>query len=95
MGRQLREIALRRAELASRAGDERLALAGSALWSSGPFLIAERMLDMGQAVGSHSTILNFAATILLTVWPATALPWAARGLRILIAVNKIRKMVLK
>ena len=93
MGSELQRIARRRAELVSRAEYERLDLAGNKVWTSMPFLVTERVLDFGRSIGSRSTILLYAGSILLAVSPAAPLRWAGRGLKIWMAVNKIRKMI--
>jgi hypothetical protein len=93
MGCELRKIARRRAELVSRAEFERQDLVGNQVWTSMPFLLAERVLDFGRSSGSRSTTLLYAGSILLVVSPAAPLRWAGRGLKIWMAVNKIRKMI--
>jgi hypothetical protein len=58
MGRQLREIAIRRAELVNRAHNQRLALSYNRLWTSGPFMIVEHLLYLGRGIGIRYTVLQ-------------------------------------
>jgi hypothetical protein len=87
---QLREISLRRVELASRAKRQRKALAGNKLWTSRPFLIAEQALNIGRAIGS-GTYMYYATVVLQKLWPIAPLRWANRGLRIWKTVDRMRK----
>jgi hypothetical protein len=90
MSRQLREIAQRRAELASRAKRERRALAANKLWTSRPFLIAEQLLNIGRAIGS-GTYMYYASGILQKLWPIAPLRWANRALRTWMTIDRMRK----
>ena len=90
MGRALREIARRRAELVSRAEYERRAVARNRLWVSGPVVIAGRLLDLGRVIGVRPSVLHFAGGVLLAVWPGAMLRLAGRGLRFWMVVNRIK-----
>jgi hypothetical protein len=95
MGRQLREIVRRRAELVSRAGNERMELTENKLWSSSAVAIAGHLMDLGCILGARSSIIFFAGSILFTGWPGATLKWAGRGLSAWMLINKIRKKFIR
>ena len=90
MGRQLCEIARRREELVIRAHNQRLALSENRIWTSGPFLIAEHLLDLGRGTGVRNSVLQYTAIILAASFPNKTLRLASRGLMIWMTINRIR-----
>lgn len=64
MRRQLRDITRRRAVLFSRAQNQRLALSENRVWTSGPFMIIDYLLDLKRGIDTRSSILQYGAAIL-------------------------------
>jgi hypothetical protein len=91
---RLREIALKRADLASRSAYERQAFAGNKLWVSVPFLVAGPVLSVVRIIGS-ATFMRFAGILLFKFWPLATLRGAGRGLRLWMAADRIRKELLR
>ena len=95
MNRQLREIARRRADLVNRAHNQRLALSDNGVWTSGPFLIMEYLLDLRRDIDARSSVLQYGAAILAASLPDKTIRLASRSLMILMTLNSIRKKILQ
>jgi hypothetical protein len=94
MNRQLRDIAIRRAQLAARGTYDRQALATNKLWASVPFLVAGPALNVVRILGS-AAFMRFAGVLLFKFWPLATLRGAGRGLRFWMAADRIRKELLR
>jgi hypothetical protein len=90
MSRQTREIGRRRLELVSLADFERQAIADNGLWSSGPWLIAKPVRELGRAIGATS-FMYYLGSLLQKTWPKATIRWAKRGLIIWMKIDKMRR----